>query len=249
MSFCSSIPSHKMLYFAFSWHTYRGPFNSHSLHKCCCWPSSSLYDHTGPQSSSHRRLELHCTQEWLPQSIKWSIFWMQALTKHWRWPPPKIFFFFVFLSFNRRVTVIDPRWPPTGSVSGVCGDALVVKRKCSVSLFYSVWCETPHVFEQRPSRLLFDPPARVAWPGCARLYCAECVYVWKLGSVALDLPNLEVASGTPHTHVQTRQCARPAESAPMLIISVCSRFLKTQTDPPTRTGGKDQVTLSQFFFI
>lgn len=41
----------------------------------------------------------------------------------------------------------------------------------------------------------------------------------------------------------------PAESAPMLIISVCSRFLKTQTDPPTRTGGKDRVTLSQFLFF
>lgn len=160
----------------------------------------------------------------------------------------KDFFFSVFLSFNRRVTVIDPRWPPTGSVSGVCGDALVVKRKCSVSLFYSVWCETPTSLnsDHRGSCLILQPALRD--PGV--LGCiAQCVYVWKLGSVVLDLLNLEVASGTPHTHVQTRQCARPAESAPMLIISVCSRFLKTQTDPPTRTGGKDRVTLSQFLFF
>lgn len=102
--------------------------------------------------------------------------------------------------------------------------------------------------------LLFDPPARVAWPGCARLYCAECVYVWKLGSVVLDLPNLEVASGTPHTHVQTRQCARPCWISPNVNYFRMLTFLKN-TNWPTYTNGRKgssnplSVFIFYFFFF
>lgn len=103
LSFCSSILSHKMLYFAFSWHAYREPFNSHSLHKCCCWPCSSLYDHTGPsfqqrndtklKSSSTSYMKVSCTvhKNGFHSPLNEAFFWMQG-TKHWRWPPPKIFF-------------------------------------------------------------------------------------------------------------------------------------------------------------
>lgn len=126
----------------------------------------TLWPHwtTKVKSSSTSFMKVSCTvhKNGFHSPLNRSIFWMQALTKHWRWPPPKIFFF-VFLSFNRRVTVIDPRWPPTGSVSGVCGDALVVKRKCSVSLFYSVWCETPTSLnsDRRGSCLILQPALRV----------------------------------------------------------------------------------------
>lgn len=157
-------------------------------------------------------------------------------------------FFFVFLSFNRRVTVIDPQWQPTGSVSGVCGDALVVKRKCSVSLFYSVWCETPTSLNSNHhgSCLILQPALRVRGVlGCIVQSVFTCGS-WERGTWLT-----EPGGGERHSiysRANTPMC-KPAESAPMLIISVWSRFLKTQTDPPTRTGGKNQVTLSQFLFF
>lgn len=50
--------------------------------------------------------------------------------------------------------------------------------QCLTVLQRAMW--NSHAFEQRPSRLLFDPPARVACLGCAWLRCVECVYMWKL---------------------------------------------------------------------
>lgn len=152
-------------------------------------------------------------------------------------------FFFVFLSFNRRVTVIDPQWQPTGSVSGVCGDANVVSHcftACDVKL--------PRLWTATITARVWSSGLRCVSRVCLAVLRRVCLHV-DAGSAALDLLNLEVASGTPYTHVQTRQCASLLNQPPMLIISVWSRFLKTQTDPPTRTGGKNQVTLSRFLFF
>lgn len=157
-------------------------------------------------------------------------------------------FFSPFFSFNRRVTVIDPQWQPTGSVSGVCGDALVVKRKCSVSLFYSVWCVTPTSLNSthHSFRLILEPVLRVSGVlGCVVENVFTC------GSRARGTWLTEPGGGEWHSiysRASTPVC-NPAESAQMWIISAWSRFLKTQTDPPTRTGRKNQVTLSQFLLL